>query len=631
MIKKFSKQSLKNDSWMKFYNFSSFRFYSNPPHLYSGTYKHLIGKYSFVNSIINILENKKENKIQNKLENNFPQLSNVQLRNYSQTYFNHTESFSVASNLHSSIKNKEEFDSVYRQLDVTKYNFSEAYQELLSHLDKVSFVSIDFEFSGLELSEKNVYNESIDSRYEKLRKSVQRFAPLQVGICLWEWKNGPLKNKDLESKIQDRKQNNIESKSDIQQNIIINSNGDNSSSSDTSNTTSIANNFSFEGFPWLYNRNICLQNGGNESTYIVRSFNFNIFPKYSKVFLVESSTLEFLVRNNFDFNKMIREGIPFLNEVQILLKKQEIDQISKPNLQKYTVEKGNPSYETILYYLEEVQKFRSGASLGEMKQIYIDRSFHTPIIIQEIMKRYNDIYPEYAKEGIILHYVNEEIKLNIIERIKKEKYTELEEQQGITRVINAIIEKKIPLVCHNGLFDLLYLYHHFVRPLPLLVSEFKTRLNELFPIIYDTKYIASASKHYGEFFQDRTITDLSLGSLYDTAWKKTIKASISSIEEQTNSTSNENYMKEKQPNVLNFPFNNYSIAIQSPKQFGNCTNRKVAHEAGYDAFMTGVVHLQLLNNLQRSFPDNMEEFTPIILKNRIPVASSEYFFDLETP
>lgn len=37
---------------------------------------------------------------------------------------------------------------------------------------------------------------------------------------------------------------------------------------------------------------------------------------------------------------------------------------------------------------------------------------------------------------------------------------------GVSEVVMAIIEKKLPLVGHNGLHDLMYLYHYFIANLP---------------------------------------------------------------------------------------------------------------------------------------------------------------------
>jgi hypothetical protein len=52
------------------------------------------------------------------------------------------------------------------------------------------------------------------------------------------------------------------------------------------------------------------------SRYVAKTFNFNIYPRtfqnINKVFTCEAGSLEYLAQHNFDFNKMIYKGIPFL-------------------------------------------------------------------------------------------------------------------------------------------------------------------------------------------------------------------------------------------------------------------------------------------------------------------------------
>lgn len=51
--------------------------------------------------------------------------------------------------------------------------------------------------------------------------------------------------------------------------------------------------------------------------------------------------------------------------------------------------------------------------------------------------------------------------------------------------------KETTLVGHNPFMDLVYLYQCFFGPLPELVEDFQEAMHELFPVIIDTKYIAT--------------------------------------------------------------------------------------------------------------------------------------------
>ena len=65
---------------------------------------------------------------------------------------------------------------------------------------------------------------------------------------------------------------------------------------------------------------------------------------------------------------------------------------------------------------------------------------------------------------------------------------------GFTKIFRLLIEHKKPLILHNGFMDLMFLYEKFYEPLPDTVAEFKTKVNELFPLIYDTKHISTEMK-----------------------------------------------------------------------------------------------------------------------------------------
>ncbi|KAJ1962838.1 hypothetical protein GGI12_002409 [Dipsacomyces acuminosporus] len=67
------------------------------------------------------------------------------------------------------------------------------------------------------------------------------------------------------------------------------------------------------------------------------------------------------------------------------------------------------------------------------------------------------------------------------------------EGELIREVFLDIIRARVPLVVHNGLFDLVYIYQSFFGPLPDTYDSFAYDLYEMFPGgIYDTKFIAEA-------------------------------------------------------------------------------------------------------------------------------------------
>uniref|UniRef100_A0A8C7MLV3 Poly(A)-specific ribonuclease PARN n=1 Tax=Oncorhynchus kisutch TaxID=8019 RepID=A0A8C7MLV3_ONCKI len=82
-----------------------------------------------------------------------------------------------------------------------------------------------------------------------------------------------------------------------------------------------------------------------ESKYVIKTFNFYIFPKpFNRTspdtkFICQSSSIDFLASQGFDFNKVFRHGIPYLNqEEEVQLREQYEERRSQSN------GSGNPSY-----------------------------------------------------------------------------------------------------------------------------------------------------------------------------------------------------------------------------------------------------------------------------------------------
>lgn len=143
---------------------------------------------------------------------------------------------------------------------------------------------------------------------------------------------------------------------------------------------------------------------------------------------------------------------------------------------------------------------------------------------------------------------------------------ELDQSIGFSRVIDVLSKSKKPIVGHNALLDFVYVFNQFYKPLPPTLAEFKQELVELFPVIYDTKHVALRS------LLIEKLNSTGLSSLFE-------------------------YMRENvkptPDNLLSSDprFDGYRAALQAE---GDGDEKMLCHEAGFDAFMTGVCFLGLL-------------------------------------
>lgn len=88
----------------------------------------------------------------------------------------------------------------------------------------------------------------------------------------------------------------------------------------------------------------------------------------------------------------------------------------------------------------------------------------------------------------------------------KSQYDQVKENLSFSK---KKVGRKVPIIVHNGLMDLLFLLSHFHnQELPKTWTECKSLINCTFPMIYDTKYMAS------ECFLSGTFEKTSLSELY---------------------------------------------------------------------------------------------------------------------
>ncbi|KAL8789022.1 MAG: hypothetical protein Q9195_007042 [Heterodermia aff. obscurata] len=121
--------------------------------------------------------------------------------------------------------------------------------------------------------------------------------------------------------------------------------------------------------------------------------------------------------------------------------------------------------------------------------------------------------------------------------------------------------KRTVLVGHNVLLDLMYFYKCFFGTLPDHVEDFQRVIHELFPIVIDTKYLATHN-HDNPAMANSSLEQLDV-------------------------------------ELAKLPYDKVPLIILH-ENHGNYFSNTAAHEAGYDSFQTAKVLIRLSTKLERA-------------------------------
>ncbi|KAI8368604.1 ribonuclease H-like domain-containing protein [Choanephora cucurbitarum] len=268
-----------------------------------------------------------------------------------------------------------------------------------------------------------------------------------------------------------------------------------------------------------------------------KPFNFYIFGadthdiQSRRVFSATPSSLSFLRSNKFDFNKLIEEGIPFYNY-------SEENSMFQSNQGK--------SMMTRHTMIRESSLTKSGRSFLDYNRNNIKKWLQSnsekPLVVQVNSTFYRRlIYQEIqdSRYNGYLHANTRDSKHIEIHRLKDEdrsKKATMAPKLNFRAVIELIQKAQCPVVAHNAAFDILHTVDQFWHYLPEEVGDFKEMS------CFNTSV---------------------LGSLYNTVYEELQEAG--------------------QHVVMGEGFDRYEGV-----------ENETAHEAGYDAYMTGVIYLAFM-------------------------------------
>ncbi|KAL7979327.1 hypothetical protein Chor_015351 [Crotalus horridus] len=410
-----------------------------------------------------------------------------------------------------------------------------------------------------------------------------------------------------------------------------------------------------------------------ESKYIMKSFNFYIFPKpFNRTspdvkFVCQSSSIDFLANQGFDFNKVFRNGIPYLNqEEERQLQEQYEEKRSQanglgglaymspgaakppsavPEDQKKFIEKVVERIEDLLQNEENTTVQLEPCTGFQRKLIYQTLSWKYPKGIHvetvETEKVTSSAFSISHLEGAIHDHqqsgrrgaqekrAGEASKragrcpqclcqdrdglagLRTVSQLQWERLIrrnpglnqardspwsfhlqeELKDAVGFSRVIHALANSGKLVVGHNMLLDVMHTIHQFYCFLPE-VGGFFLALKSAFPQNALCRKVTSSPLHSAEAHLPGAHMDwwswMEGLQLLDTK----LMASTQPFKEIIKNTS----LAELEKRLKETPFS--PPRVESAKGFPSYnTASEQLHEAGYDAYITGLCFISMANFL----------------------------------
>ncbi|KAK3847182.1 MAG: ribonuclease H-like domain-containing protein [Linnemannia gamsii] len=216
--------------------------------------------------------------------------------------------------------------------------------------------------------------------------------------------------------------------------------------------------------------------------YEARPFNFPCFPSNDdeaksgeRFFMSQSSSLEFLLKNDFDFNKWIRHGIPYLTRREeqdyIVRKTQKEAEKAETNKNDIPLDDRNRSFvETTIAKIKDWLETTKGLH-GDSLTIPANNAFFRRLVHQVIRTDFNgdlDSSSNAQERTMTLRRMTDKIR-----KEKEDAKIARPPKLNLRRVIDMIIESKKPMIGHNCLLDLMQITQQFLWQLPHELEDWK--------------------------------------------------------------------------------------------------------------------------------------------------------------
>uniref|UniRef100_A0A8C6T8N4 Poly(A)-specific ribonuclease PARN n=1 Tax=Neogobius melanostomus TaxID=47308 RepID=A0A8C6T8N4_9GOBI len=318
--------------------------------------------------------------------------------------------------------------------------------------------------------------------------------------------------------------------------------------------------------------------------------------RYTK--LKKSSSIDFLASQGFDFNKVFCHGIPYLNQEEEVQLREQTEERRNQHNGVGTPSFNSPSAKSPAHVPEEHKEFinRVAAKVEALfnhsdKSLILEpcTGFQRKLIYQTLNWKFpkglhiETLETEKKERYIQVSKVDdEERKRREQQKLEKEQ-EELNDAVGFSRVIHAI-SKSVRQTGggHNMLLDVMHTIHQFYCPLPEVRAIHLLHFTE-------TECIFLACDLAQRDLQDfKEVTMCVFPRVLDTK----LMASTQPFKELITNTS----LAELEKQLKESPFK--CPQVETAEGFPSYnTAQEQLHEAGYDAYITGLCFISMANYL----------------------------------
>lgn len=250
-----------------------------------------------------------------------------------------------------------------------------------------------------------------------------------------------------------------------------------------------------------------------------RSYNFYVYPYgRDQAFRCSGSSMKFLAEQNFDFNKLFRDGISCCTQETANQLRKQLDEkqryredLADGNETTNVDEVPVPAEE--LANLDDIRtNIKDFLKSTDKKNIVIGKcnAFQRKLIYQMIEKEFGkdvtatSLQKDNAKVISVERKLSSEEQKKLLEQKNEEEDEELHRLIGLSALMQKIsdsvscestlvtwsqfnchcfrssLQKKL-IVGHNMFLDVFYLVRQFFEPVPDTLKEFKKRTHKIFP------------------------------------------------------------------------------------------------------------------------------------------------------